>query len=207
MRPSGVRRRIEELRRRTDQRESERPDLALGRALAWFVHGCASLGYVDVSTSAVIETYRTVLAQLDDPAQRRTGSRWEQTVLRCVELLREPMADRAADPYRHAGRDDAVTSVLVKVPMEVLVGRSSWDAIFPMACRNAAGGLLDGVIAPYRAVGFIVSIGYWEPPLERGLLADMRDLRVRYEDEPDARSILEVEIVDRLRAWLADRGE
>ncbi|MEU6131459.1 hypothetical protein ABZ805_19995 [Saccharopolyspora sp. NPDC047091] len=198
MRPRGVRLRVEELRGLDARRDHAEPERARGRALAWFVHGCALLD-LDVATSGVVQLYREVLALLDDPAQHRTGSHWERAVLRCVDQLREPLAEVAADPHRHASRDERLAlAPLVEIPPQVLIGPGGAERSFPMACRNAAGALLDGMISPYRAVGFVVGVGYFHPDQE---LAAMREWRVRYEDEPDARPTLDAEI----RAWARDR--
>ncbi|WP_258343477.1 hypothetical protein [Saccharopolyspora gregorii] len=198
MRPRGVRLRVEELRGRDQERDRAEPGRARGRALAWFVHGCALID-LDVTTSSVVELYREVLALLDDPSQHRTGSGWERAVLHCVDLLREPLAEVAADPHRHASRDERLAlAPLVEIPRQVLVGPDDAERSFPMACWNAAGALLDGVLSPYRAVGFVVCVGYFSQDQD---LTWVREWQVRYEDEPDARPALDAEI----RAWARDR--
>ncbi|SDC97366.1 hypothetical protein [Actinokineospora iranica] len=201
MRPLGVAQRIRQLHEDGEEHARAHPEQALRRALTEFIHGCALLGYGGEGASAVIEAYRTVLAHWDDPAQRRTGSELEKASFACVTALREPLAEQAEDPRRHATRDDEIAGpVLSRVPPRTLVGRDG--AYFPMACFNAAGSCLDGVVTPYHATSLIAAVGHYDPPEERDLLDAMRALRVRYEDEPDARPAIADEITRRLRTWL-----
>lgn len=205
MRPAGVRHRIQQLREREDEHARAHPQQALRRALTWFIHGCAQLAYGDTGASSVVETYRTVLAQLDDPTQQRTASTLETASLDCITQLRNSsqFAERAADPQRHATRDDELAGpVLLRIPPHTLVGRDTRDAYFPMACFNAAGSCLDGIITPYRATGLITAVGYFEPDEERDLLGAMRTLRTRYEDQPDERNTIDSEITHRLHTWM-----
>ncbi|MFR9730983.1 hypothetical protein ACL03H_17295 [Saccharopolyspora sp. MS10] len=203
MRPAGVRQRLQELRDREREWIRARPRLALRRALTDFFHGCALLSCGDVSGSGLVEPYRKILTLWDEPTQHRTGSRFERLSFECIEQLRvcEPLAEVAAAPQRHAARDDAVESLLARIPPRVLVGRDTPEAHFPMACRNATGSLLDDVSTPYRASLLITSVGYFEPAEERELLAAMRTLRVRYEDQPDDRPATGEDITRELRAW------
>jgi hypothetical protein len=76
------------------------------------------------------------------------------------------------------------------------------DAYFPMACLNAAGSCLDGIITPYHATTLVCGVGYFEPDEERDLLTAMRALRTSYEDQPDDRAGLDEQITRRLQAWL-----
>lgn len=205
MRPAGVRQRIQQLRDEQQERVRAHPQLALRRELTDFIHGCALLSYGEVSGSALIGSYRNILALLDDPDQQRTGSEFERACLDCVDQLRvcEPLSERAADPHRHATKDDeAAEPALTRIPPRVLVRRDALDARFPMACLNAAGSYVDGVIVAYRAATLITSVGYFEPAEERELLAAMRTLRVRYEDFPPDRASIADEIAHRLRSRL-----
>ena len=178
--------------------------MGLRQELTDFIHGCALLSYGEVGGSGLVESYRKVLALWDEPDQHRTGSWFERASFECIEQLRvcEPLSEVAADPQRHAGRDDeAAEAVLARVPPRVLVGRDTPDAHFPMACLNAAGSHLDDVITPYRASLLITSVGYFEPNEERGLLSAMRTLRLRYEDHPQDREAIGYEITHELRVW------
>jgi hypothetical protein len=74
-----------------------------------------------------------------------------------------------------------------------------------MACWNAAGSYADGMITPYRAASMIEYVGYHEPPEEPELLAEMRHLRERYEDEPEHRPAVAAEIGAELARWLRTR--
>ena len=106
-----------------------------------------------------------------------------------------------AHPEPDAGRDDEIAGpVLRRVPAELLgdLGGAHYD----MACFNAAGSCLDGVVSPYQGAGLIVAVGYYEDPPDDDLLTLMRELRTRYEDDPDGRGVTAHEIIDRLRAWL-----
>ena len=202
MRPAGVRERIQQLKADEQQRARAHPEQALHRALAWFVHGCALLGHDDLPASAVVESFRSVLGCLDDPDQRRSTSWWEQAGWECIAQLRGPLAEVAADPQRHATRDDEIARPwLLRIPPVVLVGRASHDAHFPMACLNAAGSLGEGAISPYLAVSMICGVGYFEPAEERDLLVEMRSVRIRYEDQPSDRRSLDDEIRRSLRTW------
>ncbi|TWF94324.1 hypothetical protein [Saccharopolyspora dendranthemae] len=202
MRPAGVRERIAQLKEEERQYAGARPEQALQRALTWFIHGCALLSYADLPTSAVVESFRSVLGCLDDPHQRRGTSRWEQAGVECIAQLRDPLAEVAADPQRHATRDDEIAGPpLLRIPPLVLVGRTTHHAFFPMACLNAAGSLQEEAIPPYLAVTMICSVGYFEPAEERDLLTETRSLRTRYEDQPSERSSLDDEIRRRLRTW------
>lgn len=198
-----MRQRILQLTECEEERAGTRPQQALRRALTWFIHGCAQLAYDDVDAGTVVETYRTVLAQLDDPTQQRTHSALEQASLDAVGQLRGPLAEVAADPQRHATHDDEIAGpVLLRIPPRTLVGRDSRDAYFPMTCFNAAGSCLDDIISPYRATGLITAVGYYEPDEERDLLATMRALRTRYEDRPHDRIATADEITHHLQAWM-----
>lgn len=198
-----MRERVQELREQEQERIRARPQLALRRGLTDFIQGCALLSYGDVSGSGLIKPYRKIIALWDEPTQHRTGSRFERMSFECIEQLRvcEPLSEAAADPQRHAARDDAAESALAQIPPRVLVGRDTPDAHFPMSCLNAAGSLLDDVITPYRASLLITSVGYFDPVEERDLLAAMRTLRIHYEDRPQDRSALSDNITRELRAW------
>jgi hypothetical protein len=93
-----VQQQIQQLWEREEQRALTHPQQALRRSLTWFIHDCALLAYDGLGASAVVEPYRTVLAQLDDPTQQRTGSRLEQLSLECISELRGPLAEVTADP-------------------------------------------------------------------------------------------------------------
>jgi hypothetical protein len=203
MRPAGVQQRIQQLREREDEHALTHPQQALRRSLTWFIHGCALLAFDDLGASAVVEAYRNVLVQLDDLTQQRTGSRLERLSLDCVSQLRGPLAEVAAEPHRHAARDDEIAGpVLLRIPPRTLIGRETRDAYFPMACFNAAGSCLDGIISPYQAAGLITTVGYFEPDEERDLLASMRALSTRYEDQLHDRDATADEIAQHLHAWL-----
>jgi len=196
-----VRDRIRELSESAEERARVNPQLAMRRALTSFVHGCALLGYGGEGASAVVAAYRAVLSQLADPAQRHTGSALELASLACVDRLRDPLAEVVADPEPDAGRDDEIAGpVLRRVPAELLgdLGGAHYD----MACFNAAGSCLDGVVSPYQGAGLIVAVGYYEDPPDDDLLTLMRELRTRYEDDPDNRGVTADEITGGLRAWL-----
>jgi hypothetical protein len=202
MRPAGVRERIQQLQEDGHRHARAHPEQALQRALTWFIHGCALLAYADEGASAVVESYRSVLTCLDDPNQRRSTSRWEQAGLDCIAQLREPLAEVAADPQRHAARDEEIAAPsLLRIPPTVLVGRATPDAYFPMACLNAAGSLREEAITPYRAVTLICGVGFYEPAQEHDLLTTMRTLRTRYEDRPNDRTSLDNEIRRKLQSW------
>ncbi|GAA4870897.1 hypothetical protein [Saccharopolyspora cebuensis] len=154
-----------------------------------------------------MDTFRRVLALHDDPDQQCTGSDLELAALGCVRRLRshDDLAQAAADPQRHAARDEALAhAAFLRIPPQVLTGRTDHGAYFPMACFNAAGSSADGVLTPYQAATFICGVGYYEPTEERALLTAMREYRIRYEDEPEHRPELDGEITRRLRAWLRD---
>ncbi len=194
--------RIQQLRKRDEEHASAQPQQALRRTLTWLIHGCALLAYGE-GTSPVVETYRAALALLDDPAQQRTGSVLEHASLDCLNQLQDDanLAQAAGGPQRHATRDEELARpALVQTPPKVLVGYATQDASFRMACFNAAGACLDGVISPHKTTALITSVGYYEPAEERDLLTAMRTLRVRYEDEPDNRATIAEEILDQLRA-------
>jgi hypothetical protein len=203
MRPAGVGQRLQQLREDEQRHARAHPEQTLHRALTWFVHGCALLAYDDEGASSVVETYRTVLEHLDDTTQQRTHSAWERACLDCAARLRGPLAEVAADPQRHATRDEEIAGpVLLRVPPRAFVGRDTRDAYFPMACLNAAGSCSDGVITPYHATTLVCGVGYFEPDEERDLLTAMRALRTSYEDQPDDRAGLDEQITRRLQAWL-----
>ncbi len=198
-----MRQRIQQLSEREEEHARTHPQQALRRALTWCIHGCAQLAFDDIGASTVVEMYRTVLALLDDPTQQRTHSALEQSSLDCIGQLRRPLAEVAADPQRHATHDDEIAGpVLLRIPPRTLVGRETRDAYFPMACFNAAGSCLDGIISPYRAAGLITAVGYHEPDEERDLLATMRTLRTRYEDQPHDRVATADEITHQLQTWM-----
>lgn len=204
MRPAGVHERIQQLRKRDEEHASAQPQQALRRTLTWLIHGCALLAYGDTGTSPVVETYRSALGLLDDPAQQRTGSMLEHASLDCLSQLQDDanLAQAAAGSQRHATRDEELARpALVQIPPKALVGHTTRDAPFRMACFNAAGACLDDVISPHKATALITSVGYYEPADERDLLTAMRTLRVRYEDESDVRATIAEEILDQLRAW------
>lgn len=198
-----MRQRIAELREEERRRLRARPELALRHEMTMFVHGCALLAFGDEGGSGLVASFRKVLALLGDPAQHRTGSRFERTSLDCVDRLRacDQLAEAAADPQRHAARDEAAAEPFTRIPQRVFVGRATPDAHFPLACHNAAGSLRDEVITPYRACLLITSAGHFEPAEERDLLTTMRTLRTRYEDHPSNRPTTATTITRELRTW------
>ncbi len=112
----------------------------------------------------------------------------------------DAFAEVAADPQRKAGRDDEIAEpILLRIPPRTLMGRDTPDAYFPMACFNAAGSCLDGVLSHYRACPLITSLGHYEPAEERELLDMMRTPRVDYEDQPDNRADIAERITNQLR--------
>ena len=58
------------------------------------------------------------------------------------------------------------------------------------------------MVSPYQAAGLIAAVGYYEDPPDDDLLTSMRELRTRYEDDPDGRGVTADEIIGWLRAWL-----
>lgn len=154
MRPAGVHERIQQLRKRDEEHASAQPQQALRRTLTWLIHGCALLAYGDTGTSPVVETYRSALGLLDDPAQQRTGSVLEHASLDCLNQLQDDanLAHAAAGPQRHATRDEELARpALVHIPPRALVGHTNRHAPFRMACFNAAGSCLDGVVPPAQS--------------------------------------------------------
>ncbi|SDP95968.1 hypothetical protein SAMN04487905_1193 [Actinopolyspora xinjiangensis] len=202
MRPRGVRQRIQQLREHAERQDQANPHLALRRGLTRFIHGCAALGYSDIPGTTLVESYREVRALLDDPGQQRTHSTLERVSLDCIDQLGkcDAFTEVAADPQRKAGRDDEIAEpVLLRIPPRTLMGRDTSDSYFPMACFNAAGTCLDGVLSPYRCCLLVTSLGYYEPAEERELLDMMRTFRIDYEDQPDNRTAIAERITHQLR--------
>ncbi|MDI2027952.1 hypothetical protein QFW96_05000 [Saccharopolyspora sp. TS4A08] len=192
MRPAGVRGRIEELRREQQRLAEAHPEREWVRAVAWWLHGCALLGYGDAGAGSVVEAYRRVLAA-DRPGQQRGSGAWQRGAVECLRQLREPLREVAADPQRNAARDDEIAApVLLRIPAAVFLGRTGPDTHFPLAGLNAAGALGAQAITAYEALTFVCAAGHYEP--DRAPMDSMRALRTRYEDHPAQRPALEAEI-------------
>lgn len=202
MRPVGVRERIERLRDEQRRFGEAHPERAWQRAVTWFLHGCALLGYGDAGASSVVDAYRAVLAHEDDPQQQRGISAWHADALQSLAQLRSPLAPVAVDPQRHAARDEEIAApALLRIPPTAFLGRATADAYFPLACLNAAGSLGEQAITPYEAATLVCGIGYYQPEPTIPMLARMRTLRTHYEDDPEQRPVLDEKISQELHTW------
>jgi hypothetical protein len=180
-----------------------RPERDLRRLLKSLIHQSAALAYDDLHTTSVVETFLLVLARLDDPAQKRTGSLLEQASLECVEQLREPLA-AVGEPGVDLDRDERIAQEpLLRIPPLVLVGRATRDAYFPMAYWNAIGSCQEGIVSPYSAAGLVIHVGFHRRAEYGEFLNGLEHLRARYEDEPEARRAIAADITDVLDEWLA----
>ncbi|SFS80721.1 hypothetical protein [Saccharopolyspora flava] len=202
MRPPGLRRRIDELRREQQRHAAAHPEREWLRTAARFLHGCALLGYGDVGATSLVQAYQRVLAA-DRPGQQRGSGTWPRHALEIMRQLHQPLHEVAAQPQRHAARDDQIaTPVLLRVPATVVLGRTGPDTHFPLALLNAAGALAQHAITAYEALTFVCAAGHYEP--DHAPMPSMRALRTRYEDHPAQRPALATEISTHLRSFEAD---
>jgi hypothetical protein len=180
-------------------------DRALRVHLTSFVNLCARQWHHDHPMSTVLRRYREVTALLDDPQQARTGSDFEARSLTCVEKLRPligELAERDPSEVSFEQQENAREPLLWVPPMEIL-GEASPGWPFHLLCWNEANSLAEGVQTPYRAARHIATEAFHEPNDPFGLIEPMTELAERYEDHPDSRDEIAIEIQSVLSDFLA----
>ena len=175
-------------------------DRALRVQLTYFVDLCARLWFPDHGPAVVLRQFDTVVGLLDDSGQLRTGSDFETRCLAAVKELR-PMVSGLSRASFDA--QDSVVDVLTSVPPLLILGECGSESHFDLICWNEANALAENVQRPYLAARHIASEDFHAPADRFGLLEPMTELAVRYEDRPDEREAVGVEIARELDAFRA----
>ena len=175
-------------------------DRALRVQLTAFVDVSARLWFGDHGPGVVLRRFDAVVASLDDPGQMRTGSDFEARCLAVVYELR-PVVGGLSRASLDA--QDSVLDVLVTVPPLTILGDSGPESHFDLVCWNEANSLAENVQRPYLAARHIASEDVHAPADRFGLIRSMTELAERYEDRPDERAAVAVEIARELDAFRA----
>jgi hypothetical protein len=148
----------------------------------------------------VLRRFDSAVALLDDPGQRRTGSDFETRCLAAVHELR-PLVGGLSRASLDA--QDSVLDVLTSVPPLAILGECGAGSHFDLVCWNEANSLAEDVQRPYLAARHIASEDVHAPADRFGIVGPMTELAVRYEDRPDERDVVAVEIARQLGAFRA----
>jgi hypothetical protein len=153
--------------------------------------------------SRTLDAYHEVVLSLDDPAQVRTHTDFEERCIVCIEQLRPQILDLATI----AGsltleEEDAVCEPLLRIPPMALLGEVDDRCYFHMICWNDANCVAEGVVEPYWAARGIANMGFFEPDDPYGLVEPLTALAERYEDYPAQREVVAAEITTLLTAYL-----
>lgn len=141
-----------------------------------------------------------VVALLDYPGQVRSASDVE---MRCLIVIRELQPIVSGLSQASFDEQAGVIDVLTGIPPLEILGEREHDSHFDLVCWNEANCLAEGVQRPYLAARHIASEDFHEPADRFGILEPMTELAVRYEDFPDERAALDVEIARELDAFRA----
>ena len=147
-----------------------------------------------------LESFDKVETLLDDPGQLRTGSDFETRCLDAVRELRPIVSGLSAASF---DEQESVIDVLTGIPPLLILGECEHESHFDLICWNEANSLAENVQTPYLAARHIASEDFHEPADRFGLVGPMEELAVRYEDEPDQRPAIGVEIARQLDAFRA----
>lgn len=170
-------------------------DRALRVRLTVFVDLAARLWFGDHGPGAVLQCFDSVVALLDDPTQMRTGSDFERRCLGAVHELRPVVGGLSTGSL---DAQDSVVDVLAQVPPLVILGECDDESHFDLVCWNEANALAEDVQRPYLAARHIASEDFHEPADRFGVVGPMTELAVRYEDRPEERGALALEIARQL---------
>jgi hypothetical protein len=142
VRPDGVFERMRELGRSERRLVESWTDRALRVELTVFVDLCARLWFGDHSSGVVLQSFDSVVAPLDDPAQMRTGSDFET---RCLDAVRElrPMVSGLSEAS--IDEQDGVIDVLTEIPPLLILGECEPESHFDLICWNEANSLAENV--------------------------------------------------------------
>lgn len=200
MRPPGVRERMRELGGAERRLVESWTDRALRVRLTAFVDLSARLWFGDHGAAVVLRRFDAVVALLDDPRQIRSGSDFETRCLAAVRELR-PVVSGLSDTSVDA--QDGVIDVLTQVPPLLILGERGPESHFDLVCWNEANSLAENVQRPYLAARHIASEDFHEPADRYGIVEPMTELAERYEDRPDDRDAVALEIGHELDAFRA----
>ena len=200
VRPIGVRERMRELGVAERQLIESWTDRALRVQLTAFVDLAARLWFGDHGPGVVLRRLDAVAALLEDPHQVRTGSDFETRCLNAVRELRHVVGGLS---QASLDAQDGVLDVLTQIPPLAILGECDRESHFDLVCWNEANSLAEQVQRPYLAARHIASEDVHAPVDRFGIVEPMTELAVRYEDRPDERDAVAVEIVRRLDAFRA----
>ena len=150
-----------------------------------------------------LDAYCDVILSLNDPAQVRTHTDFEERCIVCIEQLRPEIADlaRFADSLT-IEEEDAVCEPLLRIPPMALLGELNDQCYFHMACWNDANCVTEEVLEPYWAARGIANMGFFEPDDPYGLVTPLTALAEQYEDYPAKREKVAAEITTLLTTYL-----
>ena len=129
-----------------------------------------------------------------------TGSDFETRCLGAVYELRPVVTGLSTGS---SDAQDSVVDVLTRVPPLMILGECDDESHFDLICGNEANALAEGVQRPYLAARHIASEDFHEPVDRFGIVGPMTELAVRYEDRPEERDALALEIARQLDAYRA----
>ena len=200
VRPDGVLERMRELGRSERRLIESWTDRGLRVELTVFVDLCARLWFGDHSAGVVLRSFDSVVELLDDPDQLRTGSDFET---RCLAVVRElrPMVNGLSQAS--LDDQDGVIDVLTQIPPLLILGECEPESHFDLVCWNEANSLAENAQRPYLAARHIAAEDFHEPADRFGLVEPMAELAVRFEDRPDERDAVAIEIARELAAFRA----
>lgn len=203
MRRDGVYQRFVELREERARRARRHPECRLRAALASFIGLCGRRWYEDHPVSRTLDAYYDVILSLDDPAQVRTGTDFEERCIDCIEQLRPEIVDLAkVASSLTLEEEDAASGPLLRIPPIALLGEINDQCYFHMICWNDANCVAEEVVEPYWAARGIANMGFFEPDDPYGLVEPLTALAERYEDYSEEREVVAAEITTLLATYL-----
>ena len=205
MRPPGVRQRVTDLLDSEWNYVHSRPEHLLRVHLTSFINLCARLWYSDHPVTTVLKRYQEAYAYRDDVSQVMTHSDFENKSVACLEQLYPEIGwvtERSVEDVTF-DEQESVREPLLRIPPMALLGEVSPESYFHLVCWNEANSLVEGFETPYRAARQIANMGFHHPADPFGLIDPLADLAMQYEDYPEQRGELAVEITALLSTYLS----
>lgn len=199
MRPDGVVDRVRAAQSEDRAWSEARPALRLGASVRRFITLSGLQWYHDQPVERTLEA----LVEIAAPAGGGPppSSTYARESLAMAASLADRLGSTKAEGLTPEEQDEA-WELLVTIPPRTLLQRDDPDVHADLVLVNEARWHAEGVSTAYGAASAITAVGYFRPDDRWDVAARMAGFRVRYEDEPDARSEIAAEITGVLSRFL-----
>jgi len=202
MRPNGAAGRIRAAQSEDRAWLEARPALRLGAMVRRFTTLSGLQWYHDHPVERTLEALGEI-AEIAAGGGQRPSSAYARENLAMATSLTDRLGSARAEGLTPEEQDEA-WELLVTIPPRTLLRRDDPDAHADLVLVNEAHWHAEGVSTAYGAASAITAVGYFRPDDRWDVASRMAGLRVRYEDEPDARSEVAAEITATLSRFLVD---